>query len=316
MDITDLLRCPVCIEDFDYDVPRFSSNEEKRSSRLPTLSAKCCHKICAICLNNWQLVAMSEQTSAKAKIPKWFKCHTCKEKTVFNAVDIKIDLYACGAIASLKSSGSTASEPRPRARSLKNELEYCEGTDDDGASAEHFFEKETARRTMPRFEAAVVTKSEVDYDTTQESPTSPGTPSVSSRRDRKRKFLETALEERESAGHLGNPTVCCEEMLSVKKFLESSASRHTAIAKSSSLCNYRVQIYGLKNCKVIDVDHTLCPAEMLALGKEEERRVLEMRAGVIQKERTMGRYVLPEAPNGKDCCEGPGNFLFLFPMMK
>ena len=104
MDFSDLPRCPVCFEDFDYDASLFSSDEEKRSSRLPTLSAKCCHKICASCLNNMQLAAMSDQTerAATKNPPKWFKCPTCKEKTAFNAVDIKIDLYACGAIATIK----------------------------------------------------------------------------------------------------------------------------------------------------------------------------------------------------------------------
>ena len=107
MDLSDLLRCPLCFEDFDCDVAGLSTDEERRSSRLPVLSHQCPHKICASCLNNWQLVAISNQKSTKAKTPKWFKCHTCKEKTAFNAVDIKIDLYACGTVASIKSSGTT-----------------------------------------------------------------------------------------------------------------------------------------------------------------------------------------------------------------
>ena len=106
---SDLLNCPVCFDEFDYDVENFSTDEQKRSSRLPTLSAKCSHKICASCLNDMQMVAIADK-SAKAKDPKWHKCHSCKEKTTFNAVDIKIDLYACKTIAQMNKRRKTTGD--------------------------------------------------------------------------------------------------------------------------------------------------------------------------------------------------------------
>ena len=118
MDLSDLLKCRLCFEDYDYDVAQFSTDEEKRSSRLPVLSHQCPHKICCSCLNKMQLVKISELTSRKARTPKWFECPFCKNKTAFNATDIKVDIYACGAVASLKAAtqsagpgGETAEDP-------------------------------------------------------------------------------------------------------------------------------------------------------------------------------------------------------------
>ena len=229
MDFSDLLRCPVCFEDFDYNPSLFSTDEEKRSSRLPTLSAKCSHKICASCLNNWQVVAISDK-STKAKTPKWFKCHTCKEKTAFNAFDMKIDTGKCSDVAAIRSlkaiicSGSTASEPQPIVALKNDELGYDEDTYDEGdayACVELTLEAGAARRRTPQFGSTSKWKHGSD-DNIQRLAMSP---SITSHVDRKRKFLETALEEGKSAEQLKDLIDREEEMQSVEKFLEEGASR-------------------------------------------------------------------------------------------
>ena len=234
MDFSDLLRCPVCFDDFDHDPSLFSTDEEKRSSRLPTLSAKCSHKTCASCLNKWQLVAISK-TSAKAKTPKWFECHTCKEMTAFNAVDMKIDAGKCSDVAatrSLMASGSTASEPRPIV-ALKNDEPECHDDTDDGggkfASAELILEAGAARRRMPQCHCSSEWRDGSD-DNIQRlamAASITGTSHVPLV-DRKRKFLETALEEGKSAQQLKDLIHQEEEMQSVEEFLGNSAPRRIA----------------------------------------------------------------------------------------
>ena len=99
-----LLTCPVCYEPFDSDPSLYSAEEGRRTSRLPVFSHQCPHKICASCLNNTQIAAMSDQTerAATKNPPKWFKCPCCAQKTAFNAADMKVDLYACEWIRRLK----------------------------------------------------------------------------------------------------------------------------------------------------------------------------------------------------------------------
>ena len=206
MDISNLLRCPVCFDDFDYDPSLFSTDEEKRSSRLPTLSAKCSHKICASCLNDWWVVVISDKSAkAKKNAPKWFECHTCKEKTAFNAVDLKIDTSKCSDIAAIRNlmaSGSTASAPQPGIEPLKND-EPDEDTDDGGgkyASAELNLEAGATRRRMPQYHCSSEWRDGSDDNIQRLAMTASitGTSHV----DRKRKFLETALEEGKSMEEL------------------------------------------------------------------------------------------------------------------
>ena len=218
MDLSDLLKCPVCFEDFDCDVSSFSTEEERRSSRLPVLSHQCSHKICASCLNNWQLVEISIQKSTKAKAPKWFKCHSCKEKTAFNAEKMKVDLYACGAIASLKAGRSTASEPQSIVTLKNNKPESDEEADCEGkafANMELLLEAGAARRRTPRYETS--------YNNIERL-----APSITSHVDRKKKLHERALEEGKSAGRLRVAIDRDEEMQSVEDFLGNSASRRNA----------------------------------------------------------------------------------------
>ena len=227
MDLSNLLKCPVCFEDFDCDVTSFSTEEERRSSRLPVLSHQCSHKICASCLNNWQLVEISIQKSIKAKAPKWFKCHSCKEKTAFNAEKMKVDLYACGAIASLKAGGSTSSEPQSIVTLKNNKPESDKETDLEGkafANMELILEAGAARRRMPQFDPSSEWKHGSDNNIQRLAMT----PSITSHVDRKRKFLERALEEGKSAGRLQVAIDRDEEMQSVEEFLGNSASRRNS----------------------------------------------------------------------------------------
>ena len=231
MDFSDLLRCPVCFDDFDYDPSLFTTDEEKRSSRLPTLSAKCSHKICASCLNDWWVVAISDKSAkAKKNEPKWFKCHTCKEKTAFNAVEVKFDTGKCSdiaAIRSLMSSGSIASEAQPIVALKNHEPECDEDTDEEGgkyASVERILEAGAARRRMPQYHCS----SEWRFGSDDNIQRLTMTPSIASRVDRKRKFLETALEEGKSMEELKDLIDREEEMQSVEKFLGNSAPRRMA----------------------------------------------------------------------------------------
>ena len=110
MDPPSLLMCPVCYDEFEHDLSRFTTEDERRSSRLPVGSHQCPHKMCASCLSDMQAVAISDK-SARADTPKWFPCPSCKKKTSFNAVDIQIDLYACGTVAALKKTAPRAENP-------------------------------------------------------------------------------------------------------------------------------------------------------------------------------------------------------------
>ena len=110
MDRPSLLMCPVCYDEFEYDLSRFTTEDERRSSRLPVGSHQCSHKMCASCLSDMQAVAISDK-SARADTPKWFPCPSCKKKTSFNAVDIQIDLYVIGAVAELKKTAPRAENP-------------------------------------------------------------------------------------------------------------------------------------------------------------------------------------------------------------
>ena len=89
-----LFRCPVCFEQFEFVL---SNMTEKRSSNLPVHSSVCCHKICCACLAGMQAA------DARSKLPKWLKCPICNQKTAFNAVDMPIDLFACGAMKRIES---------------------------------------------------------------------------------------------------------------------------------------------------------------------------------------------------------------------
>ena len=97
-----LLTCRVCYDTFDTDPSLYSTDEERRGSHLPVFSAVCSHKICCSCLNDWQLSA----SSRSGRPPKWFACPWCKEEKAFNAVDLKIDIFACECFARMKANGS------------------------------------------------------------------------------------------------------------------------------------------------------------------------------------------------------------------
>ena len=100
----NLLNCPVCYEPFDSDLSVFGSENERRESHLPVLSHQCPHKICAHCLNNWQLRAVSKRAK---HLPKWFKCPCCAKKTAFDAEEMEIDTFACAMFAHVKANGTT-----------------------------------------------------------------------------------------------------------------------------------------------------------------------------------------------------------------
>ena len=87
-----LFRCPVCFEQFEFVL---SNMTEKRSSNLPVHSSVCSHKICCACLTGMQV--------ANRALPKWLKCPICNQKTAFNAVEMPIDLFACGAMKRIES---------------------------------------------------------------------------------------------------------------------------------------------------------------------------------------------------------------------
>ena len=100
----NLVNCPVCFEPFDSDLSLFRSENERRESHLPVLSHQCPHKICAHCLNNWQLRAVSKRAK---HLPKWFKCPCCAKKTAFDAEEMEIDTFACAMFAHVKANGTT-----------------------------------------------------------------------------------------------------------------------------------------------------------------------------------------------------------------
>ena len=125
-------------------------------------------------------------------------------------------------------SGSTASAPQPGIDPLKND-EPDEDTDDGGgkfASAELNLEAGAIRRRMPQYHCSSEWRDGSDDNIQRLAMTASitGTSHV----DRKRKVLETALEEGKSMEELKDLISREEEMQSVEEFLGNSAPRRIA----------------------------------------------------------------------------------------
>ena len=85
--------------------------------------------------------------SSDEESPKWFKCPCCTQKTAFNAVDMKVDLYACGWISQLKLLFDT--NPASVEEEKNKDLQV---------TAEAFLDMGSARRSCQLFEEPTAEK--------------------------------------------------------------------------------------------------------------------------------------------------------------
>ena len=210
-----LLTCPVCYDPFDSDPSLFSTDDDRRTSHLPVFSAACSHKMCCSCLNSWQLAAISDQTdrAATKNPPKWFKCPCCTQKTAFNAVDMKVDLYACGWIGQLKRQPHLF-DNNPASIEEENTKDFHE-------TAESFLEMGSTRRVCHIFEepttiADVAKASGITVAALVEKKNS---------NEGQRKAIENALSKGKSFEELREMFRQVEETHVVETFLKNGSSR-------------------------------------------------------------------------------------------
>ena len=206
-----LLTCPVCYDPFDSDPSLFLTDDDRRTSHLPVFSAACSHKICASCLNKMQLAAMSDQTerAATKNPPKWFKCPCCTQKTAFNAVDMKVDLYACDWISHLKLQQHLF-DTNPASVEKEN-------TKDLHVTAEAFLDMGSVRRSRQLFEEPTV---ETDFTGISSKPSK-----IEECSDVRRSNIKIALGQGKSFEELRKMFCQAEDAHLTETFLKNGSSR-------------------------------------------------------------------------------------------